>query len=161
MLREDHSSDKHSPKELDVERKMQPASGRIESIGRRRDGCSGSGSTQQACRGGYSHAHVERFTADPSPLDHDGSPGYGVHLARSDQGLRIEPGTRLIDALLSAGVDVPCSCRQGICGSCEIPVLEGGIDHRDSVLTDAERAGNKSMMVCVSGCGSGRLVLDC
>jgi hypothetical protein len=39
-------------------------------------------------------------------------------------------------------------------------VLEGVVDHRDSVLTDAEQAANKVMMVCVSGCKSSRLVLD-
>jgi vanillate O-demethylase ferredoxin subunit len=40
-------------------------------------------------------------------------------------------------------------------------VLEGEIDHRDSVLSEAERKSGKSMMVCVSGCKRGRLVLDC
>jgi len=39
-------------------------------------------------------------------------------------------------------------------------VLEGLPDHRDSVLSPAEHAANKSMMVCVSGCKSERLVLD-
>ncbi|MES5488609.1 PDR/VanB family oxidoreductase [Bradyrhizobium sp. INPA03-11B] len=117
---------------------------------------------EQACeRYGYSHAHVERFAADPSLVDHDDSASYDVHLANSGKLIRIEPGTRLLDALLAAGVEVPFSCREGICGSCEMTVLEGAIDHRDSVLTDAERAEGKSMMVCVSGCRGGRLVLDC
>ena len=39
-------------------------------------------------------------------------------------------------------------------------VLEGQIDHRDMVLTPAEQADNKVMMVCVSGCKSERLILD-
>ena len=39
-------------------------------------------------------------------------------------------------------------------------MLEGEVDHRDSVLNDAEQAANDAMMVCVSRCLSDRLVLD-
>jgi hypothetical protein len=53
------------------------------------------------------------------------------------------------------------SCEEGICGSRETRVLEGIPDHRDSVLSPAEQAINQMMMVCVSGCQSERLVLDC
>ena len=59
-----------------------------------------------------------------------------------------------------AGVDVPFSCEQGICGACETRVIDGDVDHRDSILTDSERAANKTMMICVSRCRSQRLVLD-
>jgi ferredoxin len=47
-----------------------------------------------------------------------------------------------------------------VCGSCETRVLEGEPDHRDSVLSAKERAANKVMMVCVSGCKSRSLTLD-
>jgi len=47
------------------------------------------------------------------------------------------------------------SCREGICGSCETPVVSGEIDHRDDYLTDEERASGDVMMICVSrGCGA-------
>lgn len=52
------------------------------------------------------------------------------------------------------------SCRDGICGSCETRVLDGTPDHRDFLLSDAERAAGASMMICVSRCASGRLALD-
>ena len=39
-------------------------------------------------------------------------------------------------------------------------VLEGVPDHRDSVLTPAERETNEVMMICVSRCCTPRLVLD-
>ena len=51
-------------------------------------------------------------------------------------------------------------CREGICGTCETKVISGIPDHRDSVLSAKEKATNKSMMVCVSGCKSSALVLD-
>jgi ferredoxin len=47
----------------------------------------------------------------------------------------------------------------GICGTCETEVLEGDVDHRDSVLTAEERESGEVMMICVSRCRSGRLDL--
>ncbi|WP_426435884.1 2Fe-2S iron-sulfur cluster-binding protein [Bradyrhizobium genosp. P] len=48
------------------------------------------------------------------------------------------------------GISVPKSCEQGICGSCELGVLKGEVDHRDSILSPSERQANSTMMVCVS-----------
>jgi ferredoxin len=30
------------------------------------------------------------------------------------------------------GVDHPWSCREGLCGTCEAPVLEGEVEHLDT-----------------------------
>jgi ferredoxin len=63
--------------------------------------------------------------------------------------------------LNDAGIEVPCSCQQGICGTCETRVVSGEVDHRDSILSSAERAANQTMMTCVSRAKAGsRLVLD-
>ena len=70
------------------------------------------------------------------------------------------PEKSLLDTLLDAGIQMDHSCCEGVCGSCETRVLEGIPDHRDSVLSPKEKASNKVMMVCVSGCKSERLVLD-
>ncbi len=66
----------------------------------------------------------------------------------------------LLEALNDAGIPLPCSCQQGICGTCEVRVLAGEPDHRDSILSSAERATNATMMACVSRARSPRLVLD-
>jgi hypothetical protein len=47
-----------------------------------------------------------------------------------------------------------------VCGTCETRVLDGVPDHRDVILTPEERAGNRTMMICVSGARTARLVLD-
>ncbi|WP_263142069.1 PDR/VanB family oxidoreductase [Pseudomonas sp. RIT-PI-AD] len=109
---------------------------------------------------GYPHAHIERFAAAELPPSEDAQDSYSVELKRSGKTLSVEPGLNLLDVLLEAGCDIDYSCREGVCGSCETKVLEGDIDHRDGVLSKAERAANQSMMVCVSGCKSRRLVLD-
>lgn len=108
---------------------------------------------------GYANVHIERFAADPSTeAVQEGE--YTVSLARRGATVKVPAGKSLLDALLDAGIDVEHSCREGVCGSCETRVIEGEPDHRDSVLSTSERASNKTMMVCVSGCKGSRLVLD-
>lgn len=101
--------------------------------------------------------HLERFAAQQPPA---GQGGFVVELARSGRRLPVAPGTTILDTLLANGVDAPYSCMQGICGACETRVLGGLPEHRDSVLSAAERAGNRSIMVCCSGARSPTLRLD-
>lgn len=109
---------------------------------------------------GYGHAHIERFAA-AAPVEEVGSQqGFTVELRKSARSFSVAPGQSILDVLLDAGVPASFSCQDGFCGSCETRVLEGEPEHRDSVLTEAERAENKTMMICVSGCRGERLVLD-
>ncbi|PWC90965.1 ferredoxin [Azospirillum sp. TSH100] len=85
---------------------------------------------------------------------------FEVVCARSGVTVTVPAGTGILDSLHAAGVEADSSCEQGICGTCETTVLEGEPDHRDSVLSDAERAAGKTMMLCVSRARSARLVLD-
>jgi ferredoxin-NADP reductase len=101
---------------------------------------------------------VERFRA-AAAVQGTGR-AFGVVAAGSGERIRVEPGESILDALLRAGRDVPFSCREGICGTCETKVVRGEPDHRDSVLTPEERAENGSMMICVSRSRSPELVLD-
>jgi ferredoxin len=58
------------------------------------------------------------------------------------------------------GLNAPNSCREGICGTCETKVLDGRPDHRDSLLSEEERAAGETMMICVGRALGERLVLD-
>jgi len=55
---------------------------------------------------------------------------------------------------------VQSDCEEGLCGSCEVRVLAGKVDHRDVVLTRSERDANTKMMACCSRACEGRLVLE-
>lgn len=101
--------------------------------------------------------HVESFTGRHEAALEG---GFMVKLARSGRELRIPPGKTILQVFLDAGIDVPYSCMEGACGSCEVRVLEGTPDHRDAVLSREEQASNRSMMVCCSGALGERLVLD-
>ncbi|MFE1023988.1 PDR/VanB family oxidoreductase [Streptomyces sp. NPDC058818] len=81
-------------------------------------------------------------------------------LARSGRTVAVPPGVSVLDAVRASGVEVLFSCTEGTCGTCETDVVEGEPDHRDSVLTDEERAAGETMLICVSRCRGRRLVLD-
>ena len=109
---------------------------------------------------GYANHHIERFTAVEVAAADDARSSYRVVLSHSNKTIQVTPGSTLLSALRAAGLDPATSCEEGICGTCETRVLEGRPDHRDSVLSAAERLANKSMMICVSGCKSESLVLE-
>jgi tetrachlorobenzoquinone reductase len=108
----------------------------------------------------YDKVHVERFAAVVPSTPAPASGAYELILKRSNKTLQIESGQNLYDVFTANKVDVEFGCKEGICGACETKVLEGVPEHRDSVLSKSERAANKTMMVCVSGCSGARLVLD-
>lgn len=109
---------------------------------------------------GHVHAHVERFSPVEIQAASDARSDYTVELKRSGRFIAVTPEHSLLDTLLAAGVKIDHSCCEGVCGSCETRVLSGVPDHRDSVLSAKEKASNKLMMLCVSGCKSETLVLD-
>ncbi|MET4577501.1 PDR/VanB family oxidoreductase [Ottowia thiooxydans] len=85
---------------------------------------------------------------------------FRVKLHRSDKLLVVPESKSILDVLQENGYDLPCSCREGMCRTCETIVLDGVPDHRDYVLSNAEKESGRTMMVCVSRAHSDTLVLD-
>lgn len=101
--------------------------------------------------------HLEYFMAKDAPADEG---GFTVELKRSGAVHAIPPGKTILDVLREAGLNLPASCEKGVCGTCETRVLAGTPDHRDAILTEAEKRAGDTMMICCSGAKSDRLVLD-
>lgn len=101
----------------------------------------------------------ESFVSVDTTLDPRKEHAFTVHLLDSSRDVLVRADQTVLDALTQAGIDVPCDCREGLCGSCEINVAEGGIDHRDNVLTQTERDAGIRMMTCCSRANDDRLVL--
>jgi vanillate O-demethylase ferredoxin subunit len=72
----------------------------------------------------------------------------------------VPPGKTVLQALAEAGIEVPFSCEQGVCGTCLTRVVDGTPEHRDMYLTPDEQAANDRFMPCCSRSVSRRLVLD-
>jgi dimethylamine monooxygenase subunit B len=96
---------------------------------------------------GDKRVHWEAFAAPEPGL------AFRVELARSGRQLEVPAEQSLLEALESAGMEIPNLCRGGVCGQCQTRYLKGDVEHRDHYLAPHERAD--SLMPCVSrGCGS-------
>ncbi len=117
-------------------------------------------SVEQMCQSWPAGAlHLERFSAKATPAGVvDDS--FEIQLARAGLTLQVPSDRSIFDVVNEAGVSVLGSCMEGVCGTCETGVLEGEVDHRDSILNAEERESNEFMMICVSRCLGKRLTLD-
>lgn len=110
---------------------------------------------------------VSRLVTDPSllsverfePPEPEGS-SIEVDLATSGIHLSVASDETILDAVERAGVFALSSCRTGVCGTCETPVLDGIPEHRDTYLSPAEKQSGTSMLICVSRSRTSHLTLD-
>lgn len=103
-----------------------------------------------------SSLHAERFLTPPP-----GKP-FTVELTRSRRTVPVGEHESILEALEAAGVEAPYLCRGGACGQCETEVAacEGVILHNDVYLSDAEKAGGRKIMICVSRIEGQRVALE-
>ena len=105
--------------------------------------------------------HIEHFESTLRTLDPSREQAFDVELKDSGIVVHVPADQTLLNALRGANIDVQSDCEEGLCGSCEVRVLGGRIDHRDVVLTRAERDAGARMMTCCSrACGGEKLVLE-
>lgn len=109
--------------------------------------------------------HFEWFSAgDPAPATQAPAAatdsGFDIVLAQSGQRLHVPPDQSILDTLEQHGIGVPFACREGLCRTCETGLCGGEAEHRDLVLSDAERAAQKTILLCVSRAKSAVLELD-
>ncbi len=102
--------------------------------------------------------HFEFFKSEPIVKDDDGS--FEVEYRPTGLVLRVPADMTVAQALIDAGVDVPLSCEQGICGTCVMQVVDGDPDHRDVCLSDEDKDLRKMFTPCCSRAQSPKLVLD-
>ncbi len=103
-------------------------------------------------------ARMERFKA--APVAGGERRAFELVLSRSACSTTVSADESVADALDRLGIAHPTACREGLCGTCEATVLEGSVQHLDSVLDAAQRAAGQRIITCVSRCGGERLVLD-
>jgi ferredoxin-NADP reductase len=117
---------------------------------------------ERACgRRAPGRLRIERFAANPSePVLVGQDRPFTVEIASTGQAVDVGSDESLLAALERAGIDVSSSCQDGVCGTCQVNVLGGLVDHRDAVLTQEERDAQDRMQVCVSRSRGTRLVLD-
>ena len=104
--------------------------------------------------------HFERFGASAEAPPEATGEVFEVELRRTGKTLCVPADRSLLDVVRDVLPDVLSDCEEGYCGTCETRVVEGVPDHRDTVLSDSEKAAGDTMMICVGRCSGDRLVLD-
>ena len=100
--------------------------------------------------------HFELFNTAPAADE----TSFEVELARSGVHFTVAPGETILEQAHKHGMFASSDCLRGECGACLTRVLKGEPLHRDVYLTDAEKAANEFMTICVSRSRSPRLVLE-
>lgn len=103
---------------------------------------------------------VEHFQSTRGSLDPEKEHAFEVELKDSGLVVKVPADQTLLTALRSANIDIQSDCGEGLCGSCEVKVLSGQVDHRDVVLTRSERDANNKMMACCSRAAGMKLILE-
>jgi ferredoxin-NADP reductase len=115
--------------------------------------CCGPAPMLAAAEAVFPRVRTERF--QPTRRTFGPDTAFEVVCARSGRAIQVPPDESLLDALDHAGQPVASGCREGVCGSCELTVLDGEPEHRDDIGAPPGR-----MYACVSRALSPRLVLD-
>ena len=104
--------------------------------------------------------HTEKFRQTPSSEWINSE--FEVVLARHQTTIKVGADQSILEALRAENITTDFSCTEGLCGTCRTKVLYGDIEHRDSVLTEAENSEKNMMMVCISRAAAGeeQLILD-
>ena len=102
--------------------------------------------------------NVERFRQEE--LSPRANKAFDIELRRTGARLTVHPTKTILETIEATGMIALHSCREGVCGTCQTRVLQGIPDHRDSVLSQAEKDSHNSIMICVSRSHTDLLVLD-
>ncbi|NUQ97589.1 MAG: 2Fe-2S iron-sulfur cluster binding domain-containing protein [Streptomyces sp.] len=106
--------------------------------------------------------HTERFTGGaPAPTAPVDSAAHDVTIV--DRGTKttitVRPGESVLDAGLRAGLDLPYSCQEGICGTCRAKSTGGPVRLDDCDLDSADIAAGY-VLTCRTRPRDGRAVID-
>lgn len=129
--------------------------------------CCGPAPLMEAVRTHGSHLPADRlhFEWFSAPATNDAAAaapaeGFWIDLQRSGTSLHVPPNQSVLEVLEQNGHEVPFSCREGLCGTCETTVCAGEVEHLDYVYPASQRESLRTMLVCVSRAKSPRLSLD-
>jgi reductive dehalogenase len=90
--------------------------------------------------------HLEYFSVPEVPdyINHD----FTLRLAKSGREFLIPADKTVTDVLAENGFQIDVKCSDGICGVCKCTLVDGEVEHRDFVLSKAQR--KTSVILCQS-----------
>ncbi len=106
-----------------------------------------------------SDIHTESFSA-PQIVGAESNQPFEAVLRQSGFSVEVPADKSLLDVLTEHKIpDAVAVCTQGLCGSCALKVVEGEVEHRDVVLSQAQRDAGY-MTACVSRATGKKIIID-
>lgn len=90
--------------------------------------------------------HLEYFSVPELP-EYENHP-FTLKLAKSGRSISVPADRSATDVLAENGIHVDVKCSDGICGVCKCGLVSGEVEHRDFVLSNAQRRG--AIILCQS-----------
>lgn len=115
---------------------------------------------ERARNGGWADGNVHHELFGAAPIAQQSDTSFEVAIAATGERHEVPVGKTVVQVLRAAGMDLPTSCEEGICGTCLTKVVSGVPDHRDSYLTPEERASNDRFLPCCSRSMTPTLTID-
>ena len=94
--------------------------------------------------------HREYFSPASAPSTAGDDQPFHIRVQGFAEAICVPADQTALYCLRKAGFEIASSCEQGVCGSCLITLVDGLADHRDHVLTDAERSAGRTFAPCCS-----------
>lgn len=99
--------------------------------------------------------HEESFTIGALPPAVEGAGEetgrrFRVEFRRSGRVLECDGGTTLLDGALDAGLTLPSSCGEGVCGTCKLTLLSGRVDMRHAGGIRPREIAQDKILICCS-----------
>ena len=91
-------------------------------------------------------SHLEYFSVPDAPEYTNYA--FKLKLKSSSQTIEVTPDQSAADALIAAGIPVDLKCSDGLCGVCQCQYTAGDVEHRDFVLSNAQR--KNTLILCQS-----------
>ncbi|WP_323120113.1 hybrid-cluster NAD(P)-dependent oxidoreductase [Burkholderia alba] len=101
-------------------------------------------------------AEADALAGDASPgIDADGAGGvaagqYTVSFAKSHRDISCGAAQHVLDAARQAGVRLPASCTQGMCGTCKVKLVSGEVDMKHNGGIRQREIDQGMVLLCCS-----------
>ena len=95
--------------------------------------------------------HEESFVLGSAPAAaHSGTGTFAVQLRRTGRTLACDAGSTVLDAAARAGLVLPSSCGEGVCGTCKTTLLEGSVDMQHAGGIRPREIAKQQILLCCS-----------
>lgn len=96
--------------------------------------------------------HEESFdlAAGPAPVTTSTGPTYTVELRRSGRTVECDESTTVLAAAARAGLSLPSSCQQGMCGTCKTTLVSGRVEMNHAGGIRPREIAQDQILLCCS-----------